>query len=559
MRGLQHRGDRPLSPGLRGSIAASLGALLLGACGDEGTAPPPAPAARIAFDALPDTVAVGDTLAVGTRVLDAAGAVLADSVAWLTSSDAAVLAIRPDGRQHALAEGTALLRASLGGKVRDSVRVLVRRLPRAVRIVLHNDSLVVGESLVLPQALLVDGLGAPMSNTGEAPYFSADTLVLRVDSITGRVAAAGPGSAQVVARVRAYEGRATLRASYWSPLRGLPVALDRVQTGAFHMCGMTSDGRAMCDGSPTFLALGIVGGFYQTVPPVAAGVPSQVTSVRVGGMLSCAVTSGEAWCWGPNDALRMIDSASNIVRGVQPTRLPLPTAARAVADVAISPFEDACVLTAAGAAWCWGPNESGAIGARIAADSTQFRFRRIDAPVAFTQLALGYSHGCGIATDATLWCWGGTHDPNHVRRGVPPGTAERIELPVTPRQVVTSTASTCILDDAGAVWCWGRNAHGQFGTGFTTSNTYVGPTRLSLPGRVVALRAGSAATCAIEDGGELWCWGRIDGLARSPYRFAPGTRFTDVALSNRDAYSPSWSTVCGLATTGRAYCSRWMR
>jgi alpha-tubulin suppressor-like RCC1 family protein len=146
-----------------------------------------------------------------------------------------------------------------------------------------------------------------------------------------------------------------------------------------------------------------------------------------------------------------------------------------------------------------------------------------------------------------------------MRRSVPPGTAERIELPVTPREVVTGTGSTCILDEAGAVWCWGRNAYGQFGTGFAASNTYHGPTKLSVPGRIVTLRTGSAATCAIADDGALWCWGRIDGLARSPYRFAPGTRFSDVTLSNRDAYTPQWSTVCGLATTGRAYCSRWMR
>src|SRR6185369_2945405 len=60
-------------------------------------------------------------------------------------------------------------------------------------------------------------------------------------------------------------------------------------------------------------------------------------------------------------------------------------------------------------------------------------------------------------------------------------------------------AHTCAIDDGGAVWCWGRNRDGQLGDGTTTDRAQPMPVTGLAGAR--ALAAGGGHTCAIDDGG----------------------------------------------------------
>ncbi|HUF34744.1 MAG TPA: hypothetical protein VMN37_02285 [Gemmatimonadales bacterium] len=67
-----------------------------------------------------------------------------------------------------------------------------------------------------------------------------------------------------------------------------------------------------------------------------------------------------------------------------------------------------CGLTAAGVAYCWGNNFSGQLG-RTAGNEPgdpNPTPAPIDAALAFTSLAAGSTHTCGVATDGVAWCWG---------------------------------------------------------------------------------------------------------------------------------------------------------
>lgn len=63
-----------------------------------------------------------------------------------------------------------------------------------------------------------------------------------------------------------------------------------------------------------------------------------------------------------------------------------------------------CGVTTAGAAFCWGQNDSGQLGDGSTTD------RLVPVPVAggltFATIAAGVSHACGVTTDGAAYCWG---------------------------------------------------------------------------------------------------------------------------------------------------------
>jgi hypothetical protein len=60
----------------------------------------------------------------------------------------------------------------------------------------------------------------------------------------------------------------------------------------------------------------------------------------------------------------------------------------------------------------------------------------------------------------------------------------------------------------GELLCWGANNDGQVGNGDASAADQLTPVKVPLPGRVVAASAGTAHTCAVVEGGSVWCWGR---------------------------------------------------
>ena len=71
-----------------------------------------------------------------------------------------------------------------------------------------------------------------------------------------------------------------------------------------------------------------------------------------------------------------------------------------------------CMLDAAGAAWCWGSNESGQLGAASAQRCMDGNIDcssqplRVQGGHVFTGLASSMNHSCALAVDGQAWCWG---------------------------------------------------------------------------------------------------------------------------------------------------------
>lgn len=98
------------------------------------------------------------------------------------------------------------------------------------------------------------------------------------------------------------------------------------------------------------------------------------------------------------------------------------------------------------------------------------------------------------------------------------GMAQRRPHPVTIRgvqgavAVTTGSGHACALGARGEVWCWGQNESGQFGDGSTNSRGWEGDWAATARpvaglGKAIAVSAGVGRTCAVVEGGAIWCWG----------------------------------------------------
>lgn len=240
----------------------------------------------------------------------------------------------------------------------------------------------------------------------------------------------------------------------------------------------------------------------------AGGADGCVQQVAASWTFTCAVkVEGSLWCWGEaGNAFH--DGFSESAHPYQLTSLGLD-----VVQIAAG-WQHACALTKGGAVLCWGSDDAGQLGHGGGAS-----------PGAISSDALlvssRHKHTCAVKSDGSVWCWGSNYFGQI-------GDGTTIDQPL-PSQVGAITSGTkvtagenhsCAATSDRTIWCWGLNSHGQLGDG-TTDNKLIPTPVLELATPAVELTAGVDFTCALEQGGSLWCWGegagnlmptKIDGL-----------------------------------------------
>jgi alpha-tubulin suppressor-like RCC1 family protein len=179
-----------------------------------------------------------------------------------------------------------------------------------------------------------------------------------------------------------------------------------------------------------------------------------------------------------------------------------------------------CAVSAVNAAFCWGFNETGAVG-----DGTRVD-RNLPTPVvgghSFKSVAAGATHACGLTSAAEIWCWGsnsvgqlgvvlsGANPDNLCFAGdtaAPCSTTPvQVDANVGFQAVAAAPFHTCAIDLYGAAWCWGRNFAGQVGIGevvtdvLTPARVVGGRTYLKLDGLLTT-------TCGLTSHRDAFCWG----------------------------------------------------
>ena len=214
-----------------------------------------------------------------------------------------------------------------------------------------------------------------------------------------------------------------------------------------------------------------------------------------------------------------------------------------------------CGLDADGAAHCW-HGDAFTRGAGPSPASTTPA--AVSGGIRFREVSVGTDDVCGIAVDATLYCWG-HNDAGIFATGS--NTRPSSDVPVAAAQGLRFTdidagdhRGICGIAAADSVvYCWGYDDRAQMGRGWVQSKVIpLGPVVGALKATSVSL--GFHHGCAIGVDRATWCWGEVDNfaVATATDQFtvprivaAPGTYVSVVA---------GGENTCGLAADGRASC-----
>lgn len=286
-----------------------------------------------------------------------------------------------------------------------------------------------------------------------------------------------------------------------------------------------------------------------TAPP--AGIV-RMTQIAAGANHACGLAAGAAYCWGPN-----ADGQLGAGLGTSEYRnVPTAVAGGLTFSSISSGSYGSCALTPAGAAWCWGENASGQVGNGTTADAMQ--------PVAvsgghtFSAIAASRSHTCAIDGGGAAWCWG-ENGFGQLGNGGSADASQPVAVAGGHRFVSISSTwdHTCAVDADGAAWCWGTNPWGGLGDGSFTARS----TPVAVAGGLTfrSVSAGMSYSCGVTTANTAWCWGDNsfaqlgNGLETSTYSssvpvpVSGGISWSSISAAGRPG-------TCGLATSGAVYC-----
>jgi alpha-tubulin suppressor-like RCC1 family protein len=291
----------------------------------------------------------------------------------------------------------------------------------------------------------------------------------------------------------------------------------QIDAGQNHVCVIAS-GAAFCWGYNESGQLGN-NSRNQSNTPVAVTATGflagkVVTSISTGGVGSCAIASGAAFCWGSNGLGELGDGtrASSFV----PVAVD-PTLVRAGSTYEISTgMNHSCALTA-GVAYCWGYNEGGQLGNSTNSNSnlpTPVVTKGVLDGLSISDIATGSQNACVVANGAA-YCWGSDGWSGALGNGGSRSSSNPVAVStagVLAGKVVTSVAvgeSHACAIASGDVYCWGNNGYGQLGNSSNISSSVpvaVAKTGVLQGKTVTGLMAGSSHTCVIASGA-VFCWG----------------------------------------------------
>src|ERR1017187_5652297 len=303
----------------------------------------------------------------------------------------------------------------------------------------------------------------------------------------------------------------------------------------------------------------------------ALAASQRVASISAGGDHTCAVISGNGYCWGENYNGELGDG-TNINSGLPAAVDTSGVLAGKTLTQISAGYEHTCGLDAAGAAYCWGLNSYGQLGdgstsstsAPVAVDVSG-----VLAGKTLIQITAGIADTCAVDAAGAAYCWGWNAfgqlgDASTTNSSVPVAVnTSGVLAGKTLTQITPAHDHTCALDAAGAAYCWGLNSYGQLGDGNTTSTSV--PVAVDTGGLLAGkpltqITIGGYDVCAMDASGAAYCWGANHfgelGDGSTTDSSVPVAVDTGGALAGKTLTQVSagiWHT-CALDAAGAPYC-----
>lgn len=286
-----------------------------------------------------------------------------------------------------------------------------------------------------------------------------------------------------------------------------------VAAGANHTCILKSDTSVHCFGQSGAAIGNISSGI--TYQPIQ--VLTGAASITAGGNHSCAVmTNGSVRCWGNGWSGELGNGST----GSSAT----PVQALDGSDPALAVSagtSHTCAVLQSGLVKCWGSNTYGQIGYGYSFDRNSPT--TVIASVGGSQATLtdavsvsaGGSHSCAVTSSGAAYCWGGnmygelgaaaTSSGEFI--AVPVMSAAGSTTPVSNAAgISTGTYYSCLLRTTGTVACFGDNTRGQVGNGDSGTSANNGPQAVGTVASAQVVTTGSDFACAAS-ASTIWCWG----------------------------------------------------
>ena len=266
-----------------------------------------------------------------------------------------------------------------------------------------------------------------------------------------------------------------------------------------HVCAIDTAKTLLCWGANGAGQIGdgtTIGPRPPTTP--VAPLPAQVSAVAAGHDHTCALASGDLYCWGEN-------GQGQVVKGTPSAPWPTPQSitgpdlldpAAVVAGGQFTCIKGGGDATSGSPITCWGATDQEQTGGGVPVKDA-------------TAVAAGGAFACALAADGALFCWGDNHFGQLAIGG---DTVRTTAAPVPGLAQVGALAAggahncATAADAAGApaLFCWGANGSSQLGN--LSSADAPAPTRVSSL-QPIGIAAGQAHTCAFAADRQLRCWG----------------------------------------------------
>lgn len=184
-------------------------------------------------------------------------------------------------------------------------------------------------------------------------------------------------------------------------------------------------------------------------------------------------------------------------------------------------YDFAILLKDDGTAWAWGINANGQLGTNSVASGEKatcpiavtMPIDNEQKPVRFQSVSAGYDHVLALATDGSIWAWGGNASG---QLGIPlSNTAAtvptRVDADFGGETVLSVIAGKCVsyaLLSNNTVYAWGSNEQGLLGLGQNVTSPQATPQRIESLNGIVRVFAGANTAAAMTSGGKLLLWGK---------------------------------------------------
>jgi alpha-tubulin suppressor-like RCC1 family protein len=260
-------------------------------------------------------------------------------------------------------------------------------------------------------------------------------------------------------------------------------------------------------------------------------LPSDFGEVSLGGKVdvvaagfqhTCALLeNGDVYCWGSGvDGRLGYSSTSGVGDDEAPASVGPVSLGGSATQVGVG-AQHSCALIG-GSVRCWGAGSDGMLGNLSSAAIGDNEEPSSQAPVELggtvEQLAVGGLHTCAVIDGSKIRCWGlglvgrlGYGNTDTVGDDEAPSSVPAIDMGRAVKEISAGSLHTCALVEGGDVYCWGENRYGQLGLGHTNNIGDDEPIDLANPidlgGAARAISAGGGHTCAIMEDGKVICWG----------------------------------------------------